>query len=91
MSLRKYGIWLKKYLQEVHPLKYSKMTIDCSLMEYLEKEEEYLYNYSEMVRLYVKTTHPQPKTHEFIVMAKYNQMIESIVDEYVRSEIRKIV
>lgn len=32
MSLRKYGIWLKKYLQEVHPLKYSKMTIDCSLM-----------------------------------------------------------
>ncbi|MDO5555678.1 MAG: hypothetical protein Q4G09_03210 [Clostridia bacterium] len=91
MSLRKYGIWLKKYLQEVHPLKYSKMTIDCSLMEYLEKEEEYLYNYSEMVRLYVQTTHPQPKTHEFIVMAKYNQMIESIVDEYVRSEIRKIV
>ena len=70
-----YGIWLKKYLQ-IHPLKYSKMTIGCSLMEYLENEEEYLYNYSEIVRLYIKTTLPEPQTHEFIVIAKYNQIMK---------------
>ena len=31
------------------------------------------------------------KIHEFIVMAKYNQMIDSMVEEFVRSEITKIV
>lgn len=44
-----------------------------------------------MVRLYLKDTYPEPKTHEFIVMAKYNQMIYSMVEEFVRNEITKIV
>ena len=45
----------------------------------------------QLVKLYLKDTYPEPKTHEFIVMAKYNQMIDSIVEEFVRSEITKIV
>lgn len=44
-----------------------------------------------MIRLYLKSTYPEPKTHEFIVMAKYNNMIESMVEEFVRSEIIKII
>ena len=43
MSLRKYGIILKKYLKEIKPLKYSKLTIDGDLMDYLLEEEKYLY------------------------------------------------
>ena len=35
--------------------------------------------------------HPEPKTHEFIVMAQYNNMIDNMVEEYVRNEIMKIV
>jgi len=35
--------------------------------------------------------HPEPKTHEFIVMAQYNNMIDNMVKEYVRNEIMKIV
>ena len=91
MSLRKYGIILKKYLKEVKPLKYSKLTIDEDLMDYLLEEEKYLYKFADMVRLYSKDTSPESKTHEFIVMAKYNQMIDSMVEEFVRSEITKIV
>ena len=91
MSLRKYGIILKKYLKEVKPLKYSKLTIDGDLMDYLLEEEKYLYKFADMVKLYLKNTYPEPKTHEFIVMAKYNQMIDSMVEEYVRNEIMKIV
>lgn len=33
MSLRKYGIMLKKYLQELKPIKYSKLTISGDLMD----------------------------------------------------------
>lgn len=91
MSLRRYGILLKNYLKEVKPIKYSKLTIDGSLMDYLLEEEKYLYGFADIVRLYLKDTYPEPKTHEFIVMAKYNQMIDSIVEEYVRSEIMRIV
>lgn len=91
MSLRRYGIILKKYLKEVKPMKYSKLTIDSTLMDYLLEEEKYLYEFAGIVRLYLKDTYPEPKTHEFIVMAKYNQMIDSMVEEFVRSEITKIV
>lgn len=91
MSLRKYGIILKKYLKEVKPLKYSKLTIDGDLMDCLIEEEKYLYEFADMVRLYLKDTYPEPKTDEFIIMAKYNQMIDSMVEEFVRSEITKIV
>ena len=91
MSLRKYGIILKKYLKEVKPLKYSKLTIDGDLMNYLLEEEKYLYKFADMVRLYLTDTYPEPKTHEFIVMTKSNQMIDSMVEEFVRSEITKIV
>lgn len=91
MALGKYGITLKNYLKKVKPLKYSKLTIDGNLMNYLLEEEKYLYKFADMVRLYLKSTYPEPKTHEFIVMAKYNNMIESMVEEFVRSEIIKII
>lgn len=87
MNLRRYGIILKKYLKEVKPMKYSKLTIDGTLMDYLLEEEKYLYEFADIVRLYLKDTYPEPKTHEFIVMAKYNQMIDSMVEEFVRNEI----
>lgn len=45
------------------------------------------YEYADMMRLFLKHQHPKPKTHEFIVMAKYNNMMK----KYVRNEIMKIV
>ena len=91
MALRRYGILLKKYLEELSPIKYSRMTIDCSLMDYLYEEEKYLYKFADMVRLFLKEQYPEPKTHKFIVMAQYNNMIDNMVEECVRSEIMKIV
>lgn len=38
MALGKYGITLKNYLKKVKPLKYSKLTIDGNLMDYLLEE-----------------------------------------------------
>ena len=91
MALKRYGMLLKKYLKELNPIKYSRLTIDGSLMDFLYDEEKYLYKYSDMVRLFLKYQHPEPKTHEFIVMTQYNNMIDNMVEEYVRNEIMKIV
>lgn len=78
-------------MKELNSMKYNRLIIDGTLMDYLLGEEKYLYKFADMVRLYLKDTYPEPKTHEFIVMAKYNQMIENMVEEFVRSEIMKIV
>ena len=91
MKLKKYGTLLKKYLKELKPLKYNKLIIDGDLMDYLLEEEKYLYKFADMMRLFLKYKYPEPKTHEFIVIAKYNQMIENMVEEFVRNEITKIV
>ena len=91
MALKRYGMLLKKYLKELNPMKYSRLTIDGSLINFLYDEEKYLYKFADMVRLYLKNTYPEPKTHEFIVMAQYNNMIDNMVEEYVRNEIMKIV
>lgn len=42
MALGRYGIILKKYLKEYKPIKYSELTINCSLMDYLYKKEKEL-------------------------------------------------
>ena len=91
MSLRRYGILLKKYLQDVKPIKYSSLIIDGSLMDFLLDKEQYLYKFAEMIRLQLQDAYPQPTTHEFVVMAKYVNLIDSMVEEFVRDEIMRIV
>lgn len=49
MALKRYGMLLKKYLKALNPMKYSKLTIDGSLMDFLYDEEKYLYKYADIV------------------------------------------
>lgn len=91
MRLNRYGIHAKKYLKEHLPIKYNRLILNSSLMDYLLQIQKYLYDYENIIRLYLKDTYPEPKTNEFIVMARYNNMIDSIVDEYVMKEIEEIV
>ena len=88
MALGKYGIILKKYLKEYKPIKYSELTINCSLMDYLYKKEKALIKYKTLIEKQLRQTYPEPKTNEFIVMARYNNMIESMVEEYVLNKIK---
>ena len=41
MALKRYGMLLKKYLKELNPMKYSRLTIDGSLMDFLYDEERW--------------------------------------------------
>ena len=88
MALDKYGIILKKYLKEYIPIKYSELTISCSLMDYLYEKEKTLAEYKSFIEEELKQTYPEPKTNEFIVIARYTNMIESLVKEYVLNKIK---
>lgn len=61
MALKRYGMFLKKCLKELNPMKYSRLTIDGSLMDFLYDEEKYLYKYADMVRLFLKHQHQSLK------------------------------
>ena len=91
MCLGKYGIKVKKYLKEYKPIKYSELTINCTLMDYLYEKEQDLIKYSASIERQLKETYPIPKTNEFIVMARYNNMIESMVEEYVLNRIESLL
>ena len=91
MALSKYGIKLKKYLKEYKPIKYSELTINCTLMDYLYEKEKELIEYSASIEKQLKETYAIPKTNEFIVMARYVNLIDSMVEEFVSDEIMRIV
>ena len=81
MALGKYGVILKKNLKELYPVRYSELMIETTLMEKLEEREQEILKQKEIIEQQVKEQNPAPQTHEFIVMAKYNQMIENLVEE----------
>ncbi len=91
MALGKYGIIIKNYLKEYKPIKYSELTIKCTLMDYLYEKEKEIIKYKVSVEKQLKQTYPEPKTNEFIVMAQYNNMIESIIEEYIMNKIITII
>lgn len=91
MSLGKYGIKLKKYLKEYKPIKYTELTVNCTLMDYLYEKEKELIEYSASIEKKLKKAYPIPKTNEFIVMARYNNMIESMVEEYVLNKMESLL
>ena len=91
MSLRKYGVILKKCLKENKLMLYSRLIIEGELMDWLLARENYLYEFAENVREELKMAYPEPKTGEFLVMARYVNFIESCVDDFVVGEIREIV
>ena len=91
MSLRKYGVILKKCLKENKPMLYSRLIIEGELMDWLLVREIYLYEFAEIVREELKTAYPELKTGEVLVMARYVNFIESCVDEIVIGEIWEIV
>ena len=62
-------------------MRYSKLTIETTLMEKLIEREQEILRQREIIEKQVREKNPAPKTNEFIVMAQYNQMIESLVDE----------
>ena len=60
-------------------------------MDYLYKKEKELIKYKTSIEKQLKQTYPEPKTNEFVVMARYNNMIESMVEEYVLNRMESLL
>ena len=91
LKLGKYGVWAKKYLEEYKPFKFSRLVMDGSVMNYLLEFEYHLKGYANLVELKLKQKYPSPSEKEsFVEQIKYINMIQEIVNEFVKEEIKLV-
>lgn len=91
MKLGKYGILAKKYLEEYKPFKFSCLVIDGSIIDYLLEFENHLSDYANWVEFELRAKFPAPAEKEsFVEQIKYSNMIQEMVDEFVKEEVKMV-
>lgn len=91
MKLGKYGILAKKYLEEYKSFKFSRLVMDGSIMDYLLEFENHLKGYTNLIEIELKQKYPAPSEKEsFTEQIKYLNMIQEMVDEFVKEEIKLV-
>lgn len=85
--LGKYGIIYKNYLIEYKKAMYNNLKSKDKLEEHCYQREMELKELRERLEKQIQINTPPPKTNEFIVMAKYNQMVEELINEMLLKEI----
>lgn len=85
--LGKYGIIYKNYLEEYKKPMYNNLKSKGKLEEHCYQREKELKGLRERLEEQIKSNNPPPETNEFIVMVRYNQMIEEQVNEMLFQEI----
>lgn len=85
--LGKYGIIYKNYLKEYKKAMYNNLKSKGKLEEHCYERECELKELRVRLEEQIKLNNPPPKTNEFILMARYNQMIEDLVNELLLKEI----
>ena len=85
--LGKYGTIYKNYLKEYKKAMYNNLKSKSKLEEHCYQRELELKELRERLEEQIKSKNLLPKTNEFIVMARYNQMIDEQVNELLLKEI----
>lgn len=85
--LGKYGTIYKNYLKEYKKDMYNNLKSKGKLEKHCYQRELELKELRERIEKQIKLNNPPPKTNEFMVMVRYNQMIEEQVNELLLKEI----
>lgn len=85
--LGKYGTIYKNYLKEYKKAMYNNLKNKGKLEEHCYQRELKLKELRERLEEQIKSKYLPPKTNEFIVMVRYNQMIEDLVHALLLEEI----
>jgi len=87
--LGKYGVILKRNLKELYPIRYSELTIKTTLIEKLLEREKEIIKQKDIIIKQLKEKNPEAKTKEYIIMAKYDQVIESMAEELLQPMLKE--
>lgn len=91
MQLNKYGKLAKKYLEEYKPFKFQNLIMDGSIMDYLYDFQNHLNGYANLIEFELKQKYPMVSNrNNFLEQVKYINMIQEMVDEFVKEEIKLV-
>lgn len=91
MQLNKYGKLAKRYLEEYKPFKFQNLIINGSIMDYLYDFQNHLNGYANLVEFELKKKYPMTSDrNSFWEKVKYINMIQEMVDEFVKEEIKLV-
>ena len=88
-KLGKYGMKIKKNMEENYQFRFQQLVMEGTIMEKLLEREKEIIEKKHKIEEELKKKYPKPQTNEFLVLAKYNQMIEALTEELLQVEIEE--
>lgn len=89
MVLGKYGKMILNNMERNYPYRKNELELTGELPIKLFERERDILNLKEEIEKDIKEKYKQPKTNEMSVIAKYQQMIDELVDEVLMKEVLK--
>ena len=88
-KLGKYGVKIKKNMEENYKPRFEELVVNVTIMQKLLERKKEIINKKHLIEKELKQKYPKPQTNEFIVLARYNQMIEGLAEELLKEEIEE--
>lgn len=88
-KLGKYGTKIKKNMEENYQFRFQQLVMEGTIMDKLLEREEEIIKKKHQIEEQLKQKYQKPQTKEFIVIAKYNQMIKEMAEELLQVEIEE--
>lgn len=88
-TLGKYGIKVKRNMEENYQSRFQELVNRGIIMDRLLDREKEILDKKHKIEKQLKEKYPKPVTSEFIVIARYNYMIEEITEELLKEEVEE--
>lgn len=89
--LGKYGEKVKRNMEENYPTRFQELLENKTIDDRLSEREKEIINRKHKIEEELMSKYPRPLTNEFLMIAKYNQMIEMITEELIKEDIEEII
>ena len=87
MIFGKYGEMILTNLEKNYPFRKQELELTGKLEIKIFEREKYILKLKEQIEKQIKEKYKAPHTHEISVFAKYQKMIDALVDEALMKEI----
>ena len=87
MIFGKYGQMILSNMEKHYPYRKQELELTGELNTKIFEREQYILKLKEKLENEIKTEYKEPKTSEMYVIAKYQQMIDGLVDEILMKEV----
>lgn len=85
--LNKYGIKIKKYLQEEYPVRYEELIMNGTIEEKILEKQQEIMEYKEKITEQLKQQNPLQNEQDYLKKVQYERQIQMQVEEMLQEMI----